>query len=673
MSDGASYCFTNPAQWDLCLTIAVPERGDLRAGDGVVIATWPGPVTGFAVGVDGSLLWIGADGVLHAGGRCAGPRFGHVRRLVPGRRVTWVLSDAGLERIDAATLQRLGDADLSDADDIAADGRAGIWAITGEGLYHLAADGSVLAGPKSVASGDRIAAHGRAIALLTRADNRVRLLANEGPALSIGLGTILGRNAPAFVAHGLFPAPAGFLLDGAWDGAAGFLLLDDAGEPLRWGVWEGTPPVAIACAGGDILALFATDTVGTLLRFVGGGNAAGAGGRKWLTPVLESDTLAGKWLRADLRVLLPEGATLALRWAASGDPSLRITAATLAADTTRLRGDRIRAIDGLLEWSAARTFIGEARPGDPVIEDLSFPLTEATGNLLWVELTLDANGIAGQSAIAPLLASLAVLHDAPGLIDYLPGVFAGQDGDQDGTLARLLGVFEAVSQGIDAKIGTLADRLDPTRTEARWLPDLGALLGLPFDATLPEAAQRGIIVAAPALLAGRGTRRGILTLLAAVLGDRPYRVIDRSEEFAAVTLGGSRLPGFLTGPSIRTPKLSARLVLGRTPLCPPDASRLEQVARAPELLVEIPASGRERADMGAALERMVGAMVPAGVLLHIRWIAPGSGAGGDLLATVDTARPLALGDPRPLGAISLGGDRNLKLRDGGMPIAGAMS
>src|SRR5205085_10740790 len=125
-----------------------------------------------------------------------------------------------------------------------------------------------------------------------------------------------------------------------------------------------------------------------------------------------------------------------------------------------------------------------------------------------------------------------------------------------------------------------------------------ALLGLPFDATLPEQAQRAIVTAAPDILAGRGTRRGLLALLEAALPGRHCEVIDRSDEFAAVTLGGdgsggSRLPGLLAGPSRRTPQLNARLVLGRTALCPVEPGR-EQVTRGPELLVAIPATGRER-------------------------------------------------------------------------------
>ncbi|MEI9852770.1 MAG: phage tail protein [Sphingomonas sp.] len=646
MTDGGSYRFTTPGQWRRCLTMAIAERGDLRPEDGVETARWPGPAGGFAVTPDGGLLWIGRDGALRAEGDCAGPLLGRVQRLTPGKRVTWVLDDTGLQRFDAATLQRLGILDLTGVSDIAGADRDGLRAITGEGLVHLDADGRILAGPAAIPRADRIAAYGATVALLDLTVGTLTLQAGS-TALTVDLRTILGSDAPVFEASDLSSAPSGFCLAGEWNGAPGFLLLDDAGEPSRWGVWSGSAPVAIACAGDDLVALFDTGNLWTVRRFPGGG---GAGGRMWLTPVLESDTLEGKWLRAELRALLPDGATLALRWAASRDTALRSFADMIAADETRLKGDRIRDLSRRLDWSSLRrSFVGEARDGDSVVEDFSFPLDEVDGSFLWLEVTLDANSVPGQAGVAPRIDSLAVVHDSPRLIDYLPAVFRGPDGDQDHTFSRLLAVFEAVSQGIDGEIGALADRLDPARTEARRLPGLAALLGLPFDVTLPEAAQRGLIAAAPALLAGRGTRRGMLALLEAVLGERGYRVIDRSEEFAAVTLGGgglagSRLPGFLTGPSIRTPMLSARLVLGRTALCPPDPSRPGQVARGAGVAGRDSRDRRERRRWGSAIERLVAAMVPAGVRLRVRWIDLNTAAAGDLPAIADTTRPLALGD-----------------------------
>src|SRR5205085_1525656 len=396
---------------------------------------------------DGSLLWVDADGRLRRDGDCADPAFGEIVRIVPGRRVTWVLDDGGLHRLDAATLQRLGVGDLADVRDIAPAAADGLWALTDAGAWHVDARGRIVAGPSAVPHADGIAASGATIALLDRAAERLALTVDGRPPLTVDLAAILGPGGPTFTAQSLVSAPDGFCLDGAWDGADGYLFLDLAGEPGRWGVWIDTAPVAIAPSGDSLIALFDTGTTWSIRRFAG---AAAAGGRLWLTPALESDTLAGKWLRADLRAILPDLATLDLRWATSKDPALRTVATEIADDESRLRGDRIRSIEMLLDWSPWRSFVGAPGDGEPEVD-------------------------------------------------------------------------------------------------ASWLPDLAALLGLPFDATLPEQAQRAIVTAAPDILAGRGTRRGLLALLEAALPGRHCEVIDRSDEFAAVTLGGdgsggSRLP-----------------------------------------------------------------------------------------------------------------------------------
>ncbi|KAK0340116.1 hypothetical protein LTR94_031820, partial [Friedmanniomyces endolithicus] len=177
---------------------------------------------------------------------------------------------------------------------------------------------------------------------------------------------------------------------------------------------------------------------------------------------------------------------------------------------------------------------------------------------LWLEVRLDRNN----AASAPVLHSLVVSHDQPGLMQWLPAVYSTPQGDLDGTLGRLVGLFQAVGGELDDAIDALALLFDPAAAPAAWLPRLAGLLDLPFDETLLEAAQRAIIAAAPRLLAQRGARAAILTLLTATFGDRPYRVIDRTGEFAPVTLSGSALPGFLAGPSAASPQLNARLILG---------------------------------------------------------------------------------------------------------------
>jgi phage tail-like protein len=240
-------------------------------------------------------------------------------------------------------------------------------------------------------------------------------------------------------------------------------------------------------------------------------------------------------------------------------------------------------------------------------------------------------------------------------------------------MRRLIGVLEATTQDLDARIGRVAERLDPARTEPRWLPGLAAMLGLPFDTSLSEAMQRDLVAAAPAILAGRGARAGLLALARALFPHRDVSVVDRTGQLSPATLGGggfagSRLPALVSGPSARIPRLNARLVLGRTPLRPAGPCADNSVAPAPEVAVTIAASGLERRRYEAAIRQMLEALIPAGVRLRLRWTGWNGAVGTDsgaVLTSVGEPRPLRLGAGQALGAARIGGRRIPRLDRGG--------
>jgi phage tail-like protein len=394
---------------------------------------------------------------------------------------------------------------------------------------------------------------------------------------------------------------------------------------------------------------------------------------------LETNTLAAIWLRADVLAQLPESATLELRWAATADEGLRGTLQSIFTDGKRLVGDRIRTITDLLQpyWSRRVIYAGERRDGPAPIQAFALPLHEATGNILWVEVGLHHN----QAIETPKAVSLTVHHDVASLLDNLPAIYRGPRGDADGTLRRLVGVIETTTQSIDERIARLADRLDPRRTEDRWLPELASLLGLPFDEALPVAAQRRLVQGALAILAGRGSLAGIHALLKAIFGPRAFMVADRTEQLIPLTLGGGgfaggSLPSFLSGPSARIPKLNARLVLGTTALCVTDPCVSQSIARPPELLVTIPSTGAERRRYGAAVRRMIEEMIPGGVQLRLRWTAmqPGPATvADDVITIVAEPAPLRLGDGQALGGVRLSSRSRPRLRDGGIPAEHRLS
>ncbi|MFL5056207.1 MAG: phage tail protein [Microvirga sp.] len=665
---GGTYRFKSREQWQACLSTAIPEPLRLEEARGEEIREIPGEVRLFAASPDGEMLWAGADGALRYDG-CAGPRLGDVRRLIVGRRTIWAFDGARIAQLDRASLQVLQLIDPPRIADIAPDRSDGLWLLADTGLMRMD-DAGRIASDRSAPrlTGDRLAAVGGTLVVLDVDRSTLQLWRGAGSVLTIGLAKILGPDAERFAADELAGGRSSLLLTGSWPGPRpGFLLLDPAGEPRSIGQWQEPAPVRVVIEGDDLLALFTADGRSRIRRFTGAG---AAGGQVWLTPSLETDTLAGDWLRADVLARLPEGVTLELRSAATSDAGLRTTVDSVFGDETQPVGDRIRVIADLLEpcWSRKRVYAGERRETPATTEPYALPLHEAAGNMLWIELALHRNQV-GESAE---VGSLAVHHDAASLIDNLPAIYRGPGGDADGTLRPLVAVLETTTQSIDELISHLAERLDPDLTEDRWLPQLAALLGLPFDAELLARAQRSLLKGARAILAGRGALAGVHALLNAIFGARRFVVVDRSEQLAPIALGGggfsgSRLPAFLGGPSVRVPKLNARLVLGTTPLCTADTADAS-LARPPELLVVIPASGTERRRYGAAVQRMLEEMIPAGVRLRLRWTAMQQGLvdAADVVTVVAEPLPLRLGDGQALGAARLGSDGRLRLRDGGV-------
>jgi len=185
------------------------------------------------------------------------------------------------------------------------------------------------------------------------------------------------------------------------------------------------------------------------------------------------------------------------------------------------------------------------------------------------------------------------------------------------------------------------------------------MLGLPFHDALSSDMQRRLVKAAPAMLARRGTRLGLVAMLEALFPGRPIQVVDRTELLIPVTLGsGSALPAMLAGPSIRVPKLNARLVLNKTGLCPANACTDALIAPGPEVLVSIPARVREQLRYRDAVAEMVEAMVPAGVRVRLRWTPwrdHGATPPGDVLTVLDIPEQVSLGVGPALGRARTGG------------------
>lgn len=676
MIDGHAYRFETPAQRAQCLRMGLAAHRRLAADTGENIAALTGAPAQLLADPPladplPQLTWLGGNGVLRRDADCPGPALGDVARLAASGRNLWALTDETLLRIDAATLQVLDTSSARGAIDIAGDGNGGVWLLAPSALTHIAAPGRRAPAPAvpklpALTGPVRIAAAGGSLFVLDPVANLLHLLRGASSPLEIALNKVAGEPDATFTAAEIVSGDQGVLLTGAWGALAGYLGFDLGGNPVCSGIWDGAAaPVCVVPLGDGLVAVFAEGAGWTARRFA---HTASAGGELLLTPMLESDSLAGEWRRAQVMAALPLGATMTVDWASTGDEALAALACTILADPdlgATERRDKLRAI---LAWADAPiTYAGIERDDPAAPEPFAAPLGDTAGNFLWLEVAIRRN----QAETAPEIAGFAVQHDLPGLMDYLPAVFRTPTGDSDGTLRRLVEVLEATFLGIDQTIGRLADRFDPERTEARWLAAMAALLGLPFDEALGTAQRRALLSASAAILAARGTRAGILTLLRAVLGDRPYRVVDRTAQSIPITLGGGvaeggRLPGFLAGPSAKVPKLNARLVLGKTPMTAFGPCDETGVRRGPSLLVVVPLRGTEQRRLGEALRQMIAAMVPAGVRLELRWTELGLASGGPVLSVMEDWPVMTPGVGLRPGAARLGGSSEPRLRGDGI-------
>ncbi|MBV9883119.1 MAG: hypothetical protein JO276_08935 [Sphingomonadaceae bacterium] len=668
---GPFYHFRTPAQWAAVRASGLAETLvlDPRAGSDCGFIDCPAEAV--ALSPRGDLFWVDRCRKLFAAGRetpfagVEGPGLGKVVRLVAGREALWALAEcapptegdeAGSRRLlqlDGRSLQLLINRDEGSPTDIAPDGKDGLWLLGARSLGRISRGGAPVG---------RILPLEQAYAALAGADGRLGLLAKDGrrldlleprsgAAVALDLRRIAGPGWDGTQAR-IASAGAAFLVTGAIGPARAFLLLDADGNLLVTGSWlDGQAPDLLAAAGDDLLGLFPEDGGQRVRRFAGLGRP---GGRRLLTPPLETISPAGTWLRAEVVALLPERATLSLRWAATRDETLAARVEQSLADAALPMSQRLEKVEDMLAWSPLFTYLGEPRDGPAEPERFAFPLHQAVGPLLWVDLRIARNS----ADSAPQVESLIVIHEARSLMDDLPAIYSG-DGDRDGTMRRLVAVLEATTQGMDHRIARLAARLDPDETSPRWLPDLAAMLGLPFHDALSAAMQQRLVKAAPAVLARRGTRLGLIAMLEALFPGRPIRVVDRTEQTIPITLGsGSSLPAMLAGPSMRVPRLNARLVLGRTGLCPTDPCADHLIAPMPEVLVVIPASTREQLRFRDAIPEMIEAMVPADLRVRLRWTPwrdHGAVQPADVITTIDVPEQVRLGVGPALGAARTGG------------------
>jgi phage tail-like protein len=119
---------------------------------------------------------------------------------------------------------------------------------------------------------------------------------------------------------------------------------------------------------------------------------------------------------------------------------------------------------------------------------------------------------------------------ASSYLDYLPAIFR-----QDPFAGQFLLAFETVlsgaggQPGLETTIGRVADYFDPVTTEADFLPWLAGWVTLSLRADWDEVTQRSFIQQIVPLYRLRGTRAGLLRMLALYSGE-PVEIYDTFDD-----------------------------------------------------------------------------------------------------------------------------------------------
>ena len=119
---------------------------------------------------------------------------------------------------------------------------------------------------------------------------------------------------------------------------------------------------------------------------------------------------------------------------------------------------------------------------------------------------------------------------ASSYLDYLPAIFR-----QDPFAGQFLLAFETVLSGaggrpgLETTIGRIADYFDPVTTEADFLPWLAGWVTLSLRADWDEQTQRSFIQQIVSLYRLRGTRAGLLRMLALYTGE-PVEIYDAFDD-----------------------------------------------------------------------------------------------------------------------------------------------
>jgi phage tail-like protein len=303
----------------------------------------------------------------------------------------------------------------------------------------------------------------------------------------------------------------------------------------------------------------------------------------FITPTLIApDGQENRWNFADIEAVVAEGNTVEISVASSRNPIGGIDA--LFQNREMSQAERFKAIDDRLPWRDNKTVIYPGKAEEPALETLRFllnGLSEKRGDGLSTERQLPDTRIwlrvrfhALPGRPPPQFKSLNVTYPEQTYLQFLPAIYREEPASAE-QLRLFLAPVEALFDGIDGKVDGLPRRIDPATAPEEWVAFLMRWLGFPPLDSLDAGVRKKLLLAAPELLARRGTMRALQQVLDIVTGGQAL-VRDSAAMPRPWILAGGDADGGRVGPRLGLDTLvveadtgSLRLggtVLGEAPL-----------------------------------------------------------------------------------------------------------
>ncbi|HWA89518.1 MAG TPA: phage tail protein [Rhizomicrobium sp.] len=622
------YRFQSEDQWDACLFLGADRETAASRATVAPFAPFAVPGTRFpsqggrapAVACDQELVWCDEAGHLlrlpYADDRPSTARapFGPPARLVATEDSLWA-ADGALQVFARDSLTRRLLLASGGVVDIAGDGRGGVFALIASEIVRFDCVGREIARfAAGIDDASQLAYLSSGNRLVVLGNGRTRLAwisARDGELLfTLPLSAVrVCFEARALASDGRARLVLAGSDGAAFGGAHHAVVLDGEANALGDVVLD-EPPTGVALSRNLLLATSASG----LTRFSAATTVPADSpdlSVSLMTPVLRSSQEVRPWLRAEASVSLPQGCAIEIAFASTGDPAVRDRVA--AVDAKLPAGERQARMRAAFDNWQSFTFQGDAAISPDV--PLSVPLYDVTDAYLVVAVTL----IASPGGGLPVLTKLDVLYPGTSLMENLPVVYQRQAADKGNYLRALVGVLEATTQNLDARIQALGSMIHPATAPGNWLDYVARWLGLPWDDAMSLDQKRALIGRAADIAQGYGTRAALQALLESIVSKGRFRIVDATADHGFTVLGDSALPAMLSGLPIGAAELNNKLILGRARLSCDESETARHVGR---IRVDVGASAAEEVAWKPWLEALVQALMPATATLALHWVGP---------------------------------------------------